>query len=162
MFGNLYQDASVRPVGVTGMGEYEIAENTRLGGSVWHTTSDFRTRNMGAIHERIGYPEGNSILAEIGLIGDKPDSQPGSLGGFAFLQPQMRITRGLNFLPTFQYYTGDALDSAPRSFSFGPAIQYFPADRLELRIDVWDGRATGVSSGTPDTFSVLSQVHVWL
>jgi hypothetical protein len=162
MLGNLYQEADVRPVGVTGMGEYEIAENTRLGGSAWHTSNDFRTRNMGAVHTRIGYPEGNSVLAEIGLIGDKPFTESGTLQAFAFLQPQMRLARGLNFLPTFQYYTGDAFDSAPRSFSFGPAIQYFPADRLELRVDVLDGHSTGADSNSPDSFTVLSQVHVWL
>jgi hypothetical protein len=161
MAGNLYQDSSVRPVGVTGMGEYEIAENTRLGGSVWHTTSNFVTRNMGAIHTRVGYPEGNSLLAEAGLIGDKPFTQPGTLIAFAFFQPQMRIARGLNFLPTFQYYTGDAFDSAPRSFAFGPGLQYFPADRLELRIDVIDGHSTGSDTSSPDSFAVLSQVHVW-
>jgi hypothetical protein len=162
MLGNLYQDSSVRPVGVTSMGEYEVAQNLRIGGSAWHTSSDYRTRNMGAIHARIGYPEGNAVLAEIGLIGDKPIGQPGTLQSFGWLQNVYRITRGLNLLSTMEYYTADAFDSAPRSFRFGPGLQYTPMQRLEFRTDVWDSRQTGNEFGSPDSFTVISQVQVWL
>ena len=162
MLGNLYQESDVRPKGVTATGEYEIAKDFRLGGSLWYTNSDFRNRGMEAIHARIGYPEGNSVLAQVGLIQDSPAEQEEQTEGYVFVQSCYRLARGLNLLSTFEYYSPEFFDSAERTFRFGPSLQYLPFQRLELRVDLEDTHQTGVAPISPDTYTFLGQVHVWL
>jgi hypothetical protein len=162
LLGNLYQDESVREKGATATGEYEIAENTRLGASLWYTNSDFRKQEMQAVHIRVGYPEGNAVLAQVGLIDQTLIGEPEQTEGYTFLQTQYRIARGLNLLTTLEYFTMDFFDTAPRTFRFGPTLQYLPFQRLELRLDLQDTHQTGTDPTPPDSFTFLGQVHVWL
>jgi hypothetical protein len=162
MLGNLYQDPTVQQKGVSGEMEYEIVENFRLGGSGWYTDSDYRRREMGAIHARIGYPEGNAILAQLGLIGDKPVTEDGQTQGYGFLQTSYRLARGLNLLGTFEFFIDGAFQTAPRTFRYGPSLQYLPFQRLELRTDLQATHETGSDPIPPDTYTLLCQVHVWL
>jgi hypothetical protein len=162
LFGNLYQDSTVRQKGATTMAEYEIAQNVRLGGSAWYSTSDFRKIVMQAVHTRIGLPEGNAVLAQVGLIENTPVGTAEQTQGYSFLQTQYRLARGLNLLTTYQYYTVDFFNTNSRIFQFGPTLQYLPFQRLELRVDITDSHQTGVDPASPDTYTFLGQVHLWL
>ena len=162
LLGNLYQDSDVRPKGVTTTGEYEVAKDFRLGGSLWYTNSDFRKRGMEAIHARIGFPEGNAVLTQVGLIQDTLVGEDETTQGYVFIQTSYRLARGLNFLTTFEYFSTEFFDSVPRTFRFGPSLQYLPFQRLELRVDLQDSHQTGVDPTTPDSYTFLGQVHVWL
>jgi hypothetical protein len=48
------------------------------------------------------------------------------------------------------------------SVRIGPGVQYFPIQRLELRMDLMNSRYYYSSSAVKDSWTLLLQTHVWL
>jgi hypothetical protein len=146
--GNLFQDASARPYGVSGMGEWDIAEKVRLGGSILGSMSSVRTRAAAALHLRAGFGKDTNKL----------------LASYAYLQSATRLSRGLQLLFTAEFKTTDTFRPRPRVMTYGPSIQWFPFNRLELRSDLLASRSIGgvTESFLPaDSYTWLAQVHLW-
>lgn len=162
VLGNLSQDPTVRQKGASLYGEVEVAERWRLGASLLATTGSVRSRQMFAVHARVGMSEGTSVLAELGLARELPASSPTLLGNFFFLQTMNRVTRGLFWLATFEQYTEDFNKAGARYYRVGPGLLYLPVQRLELRVDFQATRALGLSVVSEDIYSLLAQVHVCL
>jgi hypothetical protein len=162
--GNLYQTpASVRPYGISSTYEFDIAEKVRLGLSGLYSKSGARERIMQATHLRAGVGKGSSLMIELGWISDKPKDQSRNVSNYGFFQSMVRLARGFHFLFTGEYKTETTFKPTPRVFRVGPSFQYFPLQRLELRLDALGTRSLG--SDTPieksDDINLLGQVHLW-
>jgi hypothetical protein len=160
--GNLAQSADLRLRGVSATGEIDVFKSTRIGLSGMALNNSYRQRKLASIHARTGFAEGNSLLAETGFISDAPVSSDSTLSHYIFLQSMTRMVRGLHLLLTTEYFANKTFGDSVRYFRFGPAVQYFPMQRLELRLDLQGTRLTGQSTVNSDSFSLLSQVHIWL
>jgi len=162
MAGNLSQKPALRQKGGSATAEFDVADNWRLGGSAWITDGSFRSRQMGAVHTRLGVGEGSSLMVQAGFVREDGITARAQLGATFFTQYLVRITRGLNFLGTVEYYTPQYFEKAIRYYRAGPGLQYFPMQRLEFRADLQGSRQVGGSTLDPDIFTLLTQVHLWL
>ncbi|MBL7716364.1 MAG: hypothetical protein JNL01_12935 [Bdellovibrionales bacterium] len=160
--GNLFQKESLRQKGASLMGEFDVGKDWRVGASALYTRGTFRSRQMFAVHTRVGVAEGSSVLAQFGTIREDPVIQGAPLGGYSFFQWTNRLIRGLNLLATLEWYAADFSKTGPRSYRAGPSLQWFPMQRLELRADLLGTRQTGSDSLETDFYTLLAQVHVWL
>ena len=160
--GDLYQDSSIRQAGGSGVFEYEFFPNTRIGASLLATSSTFRTREMAAVHGRFGFLEGSSILAETGFSKELSPSAPSLLKQYLFFQSSNRLSRGLFFLATVEYYSPDNYTLQPGYYRAGPSLQYFAFQRLELRADFQSTLVYSPTTVIPEIYTFFAQVHVWL
>lgn len=158
--GNLLQDKDLRLVGVSSLAEFDVAEKWRLGGSVSVAGNSLRSRRMASVQTRVGAGEGNSVMFETGFIHQRADVT--SFGQYAFFQSMTRAFRGFHVLLTGEYYTERAFEPSARVFRFGPAIQYFPFQRAELRVDLLGTRGISGATLSEDTFNLMGQFHLWL
>lgn len=162
VLGNLFQESSLRQRGGTAVFEYEIAENLRVGPSLLFTASEFRSRQMVALHSRIGVLKGHSLLAEAGLAREQPKSKQSRLENFLFLQTSTRLARGFYLLMTFEHFSDDFLVSGARYYRMGPSLQFIPGQRVEFRSDFLATRTRGLVRVNPDSLAFMTQLHVWL
>jgi hypothetical protein len=160
--GNLYQAPELRMQGVSVMAERDWGRDSRWGVSGYSANNEYRSREMGAVHTRLGFGGHSSLLGQVGLIRNRPEGFDPELGGYFFGQYQAPIARGLNTLVTTEFYTANIGAEGERRYRAGPSLQYIPAQRLELRVDLLGSRNTGSSTLSPDSFTLQSQVHVWL
>ncbi len=161
--GNFLQAADLRQKGVSATGEIEVAEKIRLGASAMSTTNDYRGRLLGAIHSRIGFTEGTSVIAQVGVNRESPvlTSLDETLGETFFLQSTFLLKRGWNLLFSFEQGTRDVL-SGVQYFRAGPTLQVFPMQRLEFRFDLVASRLMGAEQVDPDRIALQSQLHLSL
>jgi hypothetical protein len=161
--GNLLQEASLRQQGVSLTSEVEVADRFRLGASFLSSGSDFRSRTLGAIHARVGFSEGSSLLAEFSINREDPvdDGLAAYIGDSLFLQSTLGMARGLNLLFTFEHAATD-FGTGRLLFRAGPSLQYFPMQRVELRVDLTSSRVMGSEQVDPDQLSLQTQVHLAL
>jgi hypothetical protein len=160
--GNLYQSTDLRMQGASGIFEVDLGKDSRWGLSAYAASNDYRSRWMGAAHGRVGFFGNAALLGQVGLIGETPVGQTSRRGGYFFGQYSAPLVRGFNTLMTTEFYTADLNRDVERRFRAGPSIQYLPMQRLELRVDLLGTRSTGAARLQPDSFTLQSQVHVWL
>ena len=144
------------------MAEWDWGKDSRWGLSGLYTLNDYRTRNMGAVHSRLGFEGDSAFLGQLGFIREDPLNNLAKLGGYWFGQYSAGLSRGLHVMMTTEYYTQDWTAATARRFRAGPSVQWLPMQRLELRLDALATRSTGASSLEDDTLTLQSQVHVWL
>ncbi len=80
---------------------------------------------------------------------------------YGLLQTYLRPFRGLYFLSNIEYFKRDVKES-DYTVRWGPGIQYFPIQRLELRLDAYNTRNFAPTSSTKDSWMYLLQTHIWL
>lgn len=160
--GNLQQEAELRQKGASFIAEYELNERARVGFTGQYLKNNYMEMVASALLMRLGVGPGSAILLESGLINVKPSSQASKLGSYTFLQPYLKLARGVNFLTTVEYYTSEVTKNTSRLMRWGPGLQYFPFQRMELRAEAWNERSFEPDSIRADDWTVMSQVHVWL
>ncbi len=159
--GNLFQDADLQQRGVSLFAEYDLFDKVRVGHSNLYTTNEYRSRLMNAIHARIGTGEGSAFLVEAGLVSEKTKIPSDQMRSYLLFENMIRFARGLHFLIIGEYKTLDTFKSSPRTLRVGPAIQYFPMNRVELRSDFQITRVLNSTTVEKDTMDLLVQLHLW-
>jgi hypothetical protein len=159
-FGNPVQEANLRQKGATTQMGYMVGETTRIGASVAVSKSQFLALNMFSVDMRAGFGKGNSMLFEAGQVQSKPADSDATTARYVFVQNQWLLSQGLSALLTGEYQQPDTHVSA-ESYSFGPGIQYFPVDRVELRADIFDTRIRSSQAYADDKWTVTGQLHLW-
>lgn len=161
--GNLLQESALRQQGVSATGEVELADRMRFGVSALSSSSDFRSRMLGALHARVGFSEGSSLLAEFSINREDPvdDGLDAYVGDSLFLQSTLGVARGWNLLFTFEHAATD-FGTGQLLFRAGPTLQYFPMQRVELRVDLTSSRTMGVDQVDSDQLAVQTQLHLAL
>lgn len=160
--GNMYQDQKLRQVGLSSMVEFELAEKFRLGASGLSSGNEYVALNMGALHTRIGVGKGSSIMFELGAINRKPkNNSEATMAAYAFMQNMLRLARGMHFLTTFEYYTSDLNKLKTRQMRMTPGFQWFPAQRIEMRVEAMNSRSYDPDNAQKDVWDLLGQIHLY-
>lgn len=160
--GNLAQDEDLRMKGGSVMVERTAFDIHRIGASVMSSKNNYQDLLSYSGHTRLNLKEGSAVLAEIGQTNRK--SQNGSddrTMRYGLLQTYLRPVRGTYFLANIEYFKKDIKES-DYTVRWGPGIQYFPIQRLELRFDAYNTRNFAPNSSTKDSWMYLLQTHIWL
>lgn len=160
--GNLVQDEEFRMKGFSSMVEKTIFDSHRVGASVQSSKNNFIKLDSYSLHARLNLKDGAALLAEVGESHRKTENETGDrTSRFGLLQTYVRPWRGIYLFSNIEYLKNDtSIDNY--AVRWGPGIQYFPIQRVELRADIYNTRNFAPSSSVLDTWTYLYQVHVWL
>lgn len=165
-FGNLYQDSELRQKGFSTLFEYEIEPFWRIGFSALSSKNNFVENKRYAIHSRNGLGEGSALLFELGLIDNIPvQSDSGGQkksGYYMYAEAMQRLIRGYHFFVVGQAYKDDFSTAHSDYVKAGAGILAFPMPRLELRLEFENTRDIASDTTSPDTWAILSQLHISL
>jgi hypothetical protein len=160
--GNYYQDPDYRMKGASAMVERTIFNTHRVGASFLNSKNDYLTLTSYAIHGRFNLKEGSSLLAELGQTEKSPqDESSMTTARYGLLQTYLRPFRGFYVLANIEYLKND-ISSRDYIVRWGPGLQYFPIQRIELRADIYDTRNIISNTSIKDSWMYLLQTHVWL
>lgn len=155
-----YQD--LRDKGTSGWFEWGVVERMRLGASLMRQENTTYKNNQFAIHNRLGFGKGHSVMAEIGQNNQTVKAtNKETTSRWGMLQTYLQGVRGLFILGTVDYYRAD-IKSDDEQVRVGPGLQWFPQNRVEFRLDIWNTRKFYKDSAPKDTFETIAQVHLWL
>ncbi len=159
--GNLGQSSEISQVGFATQIEYSVTETTRSGISIIKSSSDFKENFHKALHFRTAFLKGSTIMAEVGEA-EETDIASGTKikQQYMFMQNYIKLKRGLNSLVTVEYYRPDADDDG-KIMRFGPGLQYFLRQGVELRLDVYNTRGISERAVSEDIWDVAWQLHLW-
>jgi len=165
--GSMFEESNLRQQGASFVSEYSINPNWHLGASGLYSTSEFKEQINYGLHSRNSFGKGSVILSEVGFRNLKYSSEnEGTLGLYGMFRSQTRLLRGLYANSGIDYFRSD-LDETPEVWRFSIGTQYFPAQRLEFRVDLSTTRiinslsSRGASRLREDAFDLFSQVHLW-
>jgi hypothetical protein len=160
--GNFNQDSPYRMKGASTMWERTVFKAHRLGASFMTQKNDFLSMNSYSVHGRFNFREGSALLAELGETHrTSHDNTAAANSRFGLLQGSVRPWRGVYFLTNVDYQRVD-LNQSNYTVRWGPALQYFPIQRVELRTDVYDTRNFAPNTASKDSWTYLLQTHIWL
>jgi hypothetical protein len=161
--GDTNQDQPYRQKGGSAMVEKTIFGLHRVGASFMKSKSDFLSITSYAVHGRFSFKEGSAILTEIGQTNkdEKNGGAPASSSRYGLFQTYVRPWRGVYALANIEYQRPD-IRQDDYQMRWGPGLQFFPIQRIELRADVYDTRNFLSKNSTRDSWMYLLQAHVWL
>lgn len=158
--GNLYQSPDLRQQGVSGILERDISKRLRIGVSGLKSSNSYRDRGIGAVHARVQFKEGQGLLFEHGYIHERTQIPASTFSTYVFMQSLHRIFRGFHLMGNFEYYTQKAFSPHARFYRWGPSIQWFLVQRIELRSDLIHTRKVDSRLGDTKTWTLASQLHL--
>ncbi len=158
--GNMAQEDALRQKGFAGTFEYTLMENFRPGMSILASENQYLKLTSMAMHLRSSLGNTGSIMSEIGTtsktvtkFGTKTDEM------YGFIQAHLKANRGLYVLNSMEYYSNS--DDKSYKIRFGPSLQYFPVNRVELRFDLYNTRTFSEVKSRADVWDFLGQLHLW-
>jgi hypothetical protein len=160
--GNLFQTKDLRQVGGSFQLERQFFTDHRIGGSLMLSKNDYVELLSYSMHSRFSLSDGSAILFEFGQTQkDSLGNRGDRTGRYGLLQTFTRPIRGVYCIANIEYYKADLVNPAT-TVRWGPGIQYFPIQKLELRGDLFQTRTFNPSATTQDGWMFLFQTHVWL
>lgn len=160
--GNFNQDASYRQKGGSTTVEKTVFGLHRIGASFLASKNDYLKLTSYAVHGRFNLKEGSSLLAELGQTEKSPeDNTPNTTARYGLLQTFVRPFRGLYVLANVEYLKND-ISQSDSIVRWGPGLQYFPIQKIELRADIYDTRNFISNTSIRDSWMYLLQTHIWL
>ncbi len=160
--GNMSQKEDLRMKGGSAMFEKTIFEHHRIGASFKNASNDYLKVMAYSAHTRLNLKEGSALLAELGQTTKETENGSDPLTErFGLLQTYLRPFRGVYFLTNIEYFNRD-IKQDDYTVRWGPGVQYFPIQRLEVRLDLYNTRSFAPESSTRDTWMYLFQTHLWL
>lgn len=159
--GNLGEEANVRQKGGAATVEYTVNNKVRPGASVQYGSSEFLKAYAVAMHARLGFGKGNSIMGEIGQTKEEQTKRGTEVESrYWMVQTHLLASKGLFVLNTIEYLKAN-LDRENKTLRWGPGIQYFLIQGLELRADIYNTRVFSDQSVSDDTWDLTGQIHLW-
>ena len=160
--GNLSQTKDIRQKGFSTVIEHNFFENHRIGFSFLKSKNDYLNITSYAAHSRFNLQDGSALLFELGQTKKQTLNGNGDqLSRYLLLQTYLRPERGLYLIANIEYLKSD-LSSESSTVRWGPGIQLFPIQKLELRLDAYDSRNFNPNQSTNDSWMLLFQTHLWL
>lgn len=161
--GDLAQDADLRQTGASTMYEYEVAEAWRLGASALFSTNKYIGNQRFGVHSKSGFGHGSSLLFEVGLIRNIPESADATLGYYVFSEIMQKVVRGYHAFASAQMFKDRMEGTKPDYFKTSFGMLAFPMQRLEFRIEAENTQQLSSSAQTNrDIWAALLQAHVSL
>lgn len=159
--GNMTQSKDLRMRGGSMMLEKTVFDIHRIGASVMSSQNDYLMLTSYSAHTRLNLKEGSAVLAELGQTKKQTqNSSDDTTARFGLLQTYLRPWRGSYFLANIEYYNKN-IQQDDYTVRWGPGFQYFPIQRMELRLDLYNTRNFSPTSSTRDTWMYLFQTHLW-
>lgn len=160
--GNLTQREDLRSKGGSIMVERTTFDTHRLGASVLSSKNNYEQLLSYATHARFNLEKGSALLAEIGQTNRKTlNGSSDKTMRYGLLQTYLRPFRGLYFLSNIEYFKRD-IKTDDYTVRWGPGVQFFPIQRVELRFDIYNTRNFAPTSSSKDSWMYLLQTHIWL
>lgn len=160
--GNLTQDEELRMKGGSIQFEKTAWNIHRLGASVMKSSNNFQDLLSYSAHARLNLKEGSAILSELGQVDRKTENgEDDRTMRYGLLQTYLRPVRGLYFLANVEYFERD-IKEEDYTVRWGPGVQYFPVQRIELRFDAYNTRNFSPDNSSKDSWMYLFQTHLWL
>ncbi len=160
--GNLGQDADLQMKGGSILAERTTFDLHRIGFSALQSKNEFLTLQSYALHGRFNLKEGSAILTEVGQTNRKTfNGLDDRTMRYGLLQTYLRPFRGVYFLSNIEYFNRDIRES-DYTVRWGPGLQFFPVQRVELRLDAYNTRSFSTNASTRDSWMYLFQAHLWL
>jgi hypothetical protein len=160
--GNLDQEEELQMKGFSGTIERTIFGSHRIGASFISSKNEFLKNTSYSGHARFDLKEGSALLMELGQSNLKPQNgKADTTTRYGLLQTYLRPTRGLYLLTNVEYIRRN-IDEDPYTVRWGPGVQLFPIQRVELRFDIYNTRNFSPESSTKDSWMYLVQTHIWL
>lgn len=160
--GNLSQDADLRQKGFSIMIEKDRHQYHRLGSAVLISQNDYLNLARLEVHSKFGFGKGNSLLAELGIIQNKPKNGDTTTSDYLLIESLARISRGYHFLSQIEYYNATMSSKSPDQMRWSLGFLMFPAPRFEVRTQLVNGRSMTDSGVSKDQWSMQGQLHVSL
>lgn len=159
--GNLAEEDIVRQKGVAATFEYTLNSKSRPGASFQMSESEFLKEYAAALHTRVGFGKGNSIMGEIGIVKEEQVKRlTENTSRYWMLQTHLLLRKGFFVLNTIEYLKADT-ENENKTLRWGPGVQYFIAQGLELRMDLYNTRVFSETSVSNDVWDLTAQVHLW-
>lgn len=159
--GNLAEEANVRQKGAAATFEYTVNNKLRPGASVQYGKSEFLKAYAYALHARAGFGKGNSVMAEIGQTNEEQIKRgTENQSRYWMVQTHLLAKKGLFVLNTIEYLKAN-LDQESKTLRWGPGIQYFIINGVELRADIYNSRIFSDQSVSDDVWDLTGQLHLW-
>ena len=163
--GNYLEEEKRRMPGFSVMGEYEIFEKNRLGGSMIHWGNEAEQKTAIAIHDRWGLPKahGSSIMAEAGVQQrqDKAPNGKTTLGNYIWIQALVHLTRGYNLISTIERFQDETKYTSTEAQRWTFGFLTFPFQRTEVRFTSVQSKYFNPEGGAPDdVWALQGQLHV--
>ena len=115
-----------------------------------------------AFHSRSRFGKGSSIMAEVGQVNKSAVSGSSDIDSrYWLIQNHIKASRGLYIINTIEYFKANIKKKEDKSIRFGPGLQYFPGQGLELRTDLYNTRVFSEESVSDDTWDITGQLHLW-
>jgi len=159
--GSLFQSSDLRQKGFSLQLERDVNEH-RVGFSFLRSSNEFVGVTSYGAHSRINLNDGSALLFEFGQNQRKSDSGVGNkISRYGLIQTFSKATQGLYVIANIDYGKVDlSLDRS--TLRWGPGLQWFPIQKMELRADLYNTRVFDDNSTTQDNWMLLLQTHVWL
>lgn len=159
--GNLSQDDDLRMKGASLWAERTIFDTHRVGTSFMKSSNQYLDMLSYAAFTRLNLKDGAALLGEFGQTVKTPKTSDATTSRYFLLQTYLRPTRGLYFLGNIEYNQLD-LKQEDYTMRWGPGVQWFPMQRFEIRLDVYNSRTFAPQTTTEDSWMYLLQTHIWL
>jgi hypothetical protein len=161
--GNPNEEDNEKQKGLSLTGEFEFWKYGRLGASFLQSSSEFLDKTILGFHLRQGFKEGSSLISEIGRVTYAPATRDERSNFYGLVQGQMRLFRGMHFLSTFEWNSLDSQDENESTvYRFGPGLQWFPVQRLELRSELLNSRTFNSQATQQDSWVWYTNLHIYL
>ncbi len=161
--GNLYQEADVRQMGASITYEQELKEAFRIGTSLLYSTNKYIGNSRLGVFGRYGFGYGAALLAEVGLLQDKPKSGDAKNGYYLFSEATQRVVRGVHVFMGAQMFKDRMQGNRPDKLKTSAGFIVWPRQRFEWRFELENGRQfTDDTEVQKESWLVLSQLHIAL
>lgn len=161
--GNLFQDPELRQKGFSGLFEYSLKENFRVGLTALGSTNlHLENRRVGVL-TRYGAGGGTALMAELGLLEDAQTDGGTKTSYYLYSEVMNRLLRGYHSFFTLQLYKSALTSRQPTILKSTLGLLAFPMSRVEVRVDLENSRYLTHSPQVPrDTWALLGQLHLSL
>ena len=159
--GSLFQKEGLRQKGVSTKIEYNISKKSKPGISLLNSNSDFIENTLISLHGKFSFSKGASALVEMGKkIQRIKETEEKNESLFFFMQNHILLRRGTYFFITAEYFRPD-IDEESDTARFGPGLQYFLVQGVELRMDAYNTKSFSPDAATKDSWDLAGQIHLW-
>lgn len=158
--GNFVQEEDLRSKGFSLKADYVVSHKSSIGISVLKTANNYVEKLATAVHTITAVGKGSSILFELGQNTTTPENlnKETEKSNYGFLQSYVNLTRGVFLLQSIDYLKNPNNEEYLR---FGPGIQIFPMQRIEIRGELYNTKNFSDVSSTKDSWDMLLQLHTW-
>lgn len=158
--GNLAEEEKTRQKGASLKFDYVAQHKRTIGVSFIKSQSTFMEMYAAAFHMKTSVGKGSAFLAEAGRVSKKSVSSSFEVSNnYAFIQAYLNAARGFYLINSVDYVKND---DGSYLYRLGPGLQVFPAQRFELRVELYNTRVISEKSSTRDSWDFLGQAHIWL